>query len=160
MKYSNHFKKIIKEKAEITDKQFDLMFEIMDLESQIAGMKKIRPGRKGFSSHQADTIIFNIQIQLDELTGKVGPEEMFKENVNINKNTKIVNSGLSARATNALLNYFSEKYRIDYDELPQINISRIKDLSSTEIQAIKNVGEDTLNEITELCKGAGIILKP
>jgi len=155
MKYTNHFKKLIKENTELTGKQFDLIFRIMDLESQISGMKKIKSSKKDYSSHQADTLIFNTQLKLDELTGNKNPEEIFEENY-----VKIVDSGLSVRATNALLNYFAEKHRINYEEFPQISISKLKDLTITEIGTIKNVGEDTLNDILEMCEGAGIKLKP
>lgn len=70
-KYNNLFKKLIKEKSDLTDKEFDLMFEIMDLESQIEGMRKMHTGKKGYSSHQADTLIFNTQIELDSLIEKL-----------------------------------------------------------------------------------------
>ena len=69
--YTKHFKKLIKEKSDLTDKKFDLMFEIMDLESQIEGMRKMHTGKKGYSSHQADTLIFNTQIELDSLIEKL-----------------------------------------------------------------------------------------
>lgn len=72
MKSSNQFKKTILESgSKLSSKQIDLMIEIVSLESKIIGMKLMLTGKKGFSSHSGDTLIFNEKIKLDELISEL-----------------------------------------------------------------------------------------
>ena len=74
---TNHFKKLIVENgSKLNPKQIDLMFDIVSLENKIIGMKLLQTGKKGYSSHQADTLIFNEQIKLDELISETGQESL------------------------------------------------------------------------------------
>jgi hypothetical protein len=70
---TDQFKKAILESgSKLSPKQIDLMFDIVSLENKIIGMKLMQTGKKGYSSHRGNTIIFNEQIKLDELIGEMG----------------------------------------------------------------------------------------
>ena len=70
---TSKFKKSILESgSKLSPKQIDLMFDIVSLENKILGMKLMHTGKKGFSSHRGDTLIFNEQIKLDELISEMG----------------------------------------------------------------------------------------
>lgn len=70
---TDKFKKIILESgSNLSPKQINLMFDIVALENKIVGMKLMRSGKKGFSSHTGDTLIFNEEVNLDELVGELG----------------------------------------------------------------------------------------
>ncbi len=70
---TDQFKKLILESgSKLSSKRIDLMFDIVSLENKIIGMKLMQTGKKGYSSHRADTLIFNEQIKLDELFSELG----------------------------------------------------------------------------------------
>jgi hypothetical protein len=67
-------KLLLESGSKLSPKQIDLIFDIVSLENKIIGMKLMQTGKKGYSSHQADTLIFNQQIELDELLNEMGSE--------------------------------------------------------------------------------------
>ena len=72
---TKQFKKLILASgSKISPNQIDLMFDIVSLENKIIGMKLMQTGKKGYSSHQGDTLIFNEQIALDQLLNEMGWE--------------------------------------------------------------------------------------
>ncbi len=66
------FKKLLLESgSKLSPKQIDLIFDIVSLENKIIGMKLMQTGKKGYSSHRGKTLVFNEQIELDELLNEM-----------------------------------------------------------------------------------------
>lgn len=80
LKYSIYFGELLKKKElpELSDEEYDRMYNIIHLENRIIGMKSVR-----------NYSYFKFQMKLNDLTGCFSPETLLQQMVESSKPKKI-----------------------------------------------------------------------
>ena len=82
MKYTKYFGLITKEQGRLNlpTMQFQRLMNIVHLEGVLFGLRKAKEANKDTQAyHKYDTLIYNEQLKLAELTGGITPELLLKE---------------------------------------------------------------------------------